>query len=95
MNWIYESLGQEHQLVFQKSILARIVISFTKKGKFVAITMISGIYFSAKTQERLEKEKKEWVAYRKKFKTKSDANEYVKRKKEVVLKFIKSREKEA
>ena len=95
MKWKYESLTQEHQLAYEKSILAKIQLYPTKKGHYKVISMISGIYYGQKIQEKMEKQKKEWVAYRKKFPDKASANEYITRKRDEVLRFIKAREKEA
>ncbi len=95
MNWKFEGLVQEHQLIFGKSILARIQYGPTRKGKYFVTTLISGIYYSAHTQKKLEQEKKEWVAYRKKFKDKATAMTYINRKKDEVTRFITAREKEA
>ena len=95
MNWIYDSIVLEHKLVYEKSVLARIQIVANKKGGFKVTTLISAIYFGARTQAQFERQKKEWVAYRKKFKDRSSANAYIGRKKEAVLRFVKAREKEA
>lgn len=95
MQWKYDTLLQEHQLVSDKSILAKIQMNATKKGRYKVTTVISWIYYGKKLQNTMEKHKNEWVAYRKKFKDKPRANDYIVRKKECVLKFIKQREKEA
>ncbi len=95
MKWKYESLTQEHQLVYEKSVLVKIQLYPTKKGHYKVTTMISGIYYGQRIQKKLEKQKKEWVAYRKKFADKTSANEYINRKRDEVLRFVKAREKEA
>lgn len=95
MNWKYDSIAQEHQLSYEGGILARIQNNPRRKGGIKVSTMISAIYFSMKKQEKLEKQKKEWVAYHKIFKNKTEASTYITRKKEIVKKFIQVREKEA
>ncbi|NUM36888.1 MAG: hypothetical protein HUU50_20275 [Candidatus Brocadiae bacterium] len=95
MNWKYESLTQEHQLIDGKSILVKIQLYPTKKGNYKVISIISGIYYGQKIQKKLETQKKEWVAYRKKFPNKTQANEYINRKREAISRFIKARESEA
>ena len=94
MNWKYDSVVQEHQLVDGKNVLARVQSSPRKRGGFTVTTLIYGIYFGLKKQLLLEKQKKEWVASRKKFKDKETANEYIARRKQGVQKFISAREKE-
>lgn len=95
MIWKYEGLVQEHQLIDGKTIIARIFLNPTRKGKFRVTTLISMIYFGQKKQKYLERHKREWLAYRKKFDTKPNANQYIDRKKEIILRFVKIREKEA
>jgi hypothetical protein len=94
MQWRYDSQIQEHQLAYNKTILARIQVTPLKRGGMKVVTMVSGIYFGRKTQEELEHQKKQWIACRKKYKDKDSANQYIARKKEAVLRFILAREKE-
>lgn len=94
MNWQYNNRVQEHQLCFQKSVLARIQTSRTPKGRFIVRSLVSGIYYGLRRQEKLEKQNKEWVCCRKKFPDKDRSAAYIKRKKEEILRFIKAREKE-
>jgi len=94
MRWKYSISVQEHQLVYQESVLARIQMLPKKRGGYKVTTLISGIYFGAKKQKYLEKRNREWVAYRKKFHKKENAERYISRKKAEVLRFIKAREKE-
>ena len=94
MNWKYDGTLQEHHLKYKNSILAKIQTRPRKRGGITVITLISGIYFGWRTQKKLEKLNKEWIAYRKKFKTREEAEIYISRKKKEVLKFIESREKE-
>lgn len=94
MHWKYDSLVQEHQLVYNKSVLARIQSAPLKHGGLRVSTLISGIYFGMQKQLRLEKQNKEWVCHRRKFQQKDSANLYIRRKKENVQRFIKAREKE-
>ena len=95
MQWKHEPLVQEHQLLYNQTILARIQLVPVKKGGFKVVTLISGIYFGTRLQQELERQKKQWVAYRKKFADREQANLYIARKKEVVTKFVTAREKEA
>lgn len=92
MTWKYEGLVQEHQLVDGNSIVARIFLNPTRKGKFRVTTLISMIYFGEKQQQYLEKRKRQWLAYRKKFTDKTKANQYIERKKAIVLRFVQLRE---
>lgn len=94
MNWKYETAIQEHQLSYQKSVLARIMVGLMKRGGFKVTTLISAIYYGNHKQRRLEKRNREWVALRKKFKDKESAELYITRKKAEVLRFIAAREKE-
>ena len=94
MKWKYDSLIKEHKLNYNDSVLSRIQLVRTKKDKYIAITLVSGIYYGIKKQEELEKKNKEWVAYRKKFKDRTMANSYIERKKKAILLFINAREKE-
>jgi hypothetical protein len=94
MQWKYDSTVQEHQLNYNKTVLARIQTTPLKHGGFKVITLISGIYFGMKRQLALEKQKKQWVAYRKRLLDREQVNLYIGRKKEAVQKFIEAREKE-
>ena len=94
MDWTYESLMQEHQLLYKKSVLARIQLNPTRKGKYRVTSLISGIYYGQKKMEYLERRNREWVAYRKTYSDKSSALDYIRRKKQEISRFIAAREKE-
>ena len=95
INWKYDNVLHEYQLLYQNSVLARIQTTPRKKGGVVVKSLISAIYFGYKRQEYLEKHNNEWVAYRKKFKERDLANAYINRKKDEISRFITIREKEA
>ena len=94
MQWKYDSMVQEYQLQFNKTLLARIQTTQLKRGGLKVSSMISSLYFSIKTQEKMARQRTQWVAYRKRFANKDDAHKYIARKKEEMLKFILAREKE-
>lgn len=77
-----------------QKVLARICTVGSKKGNVKVITLIEACYFGMATQKKLEKQKKQWVAYRKKFADRDQASSYIERKKQAVSKFIAAREKE-
>ena len=94
MKWKYDPNVQEHHLIDGNAIFAKIQSNFTKQGRYVVTTLISGLYYGAKRQEKMEKQKKEWVAHRRQCKDKAEMQRYIERKQEVVLRFLKARDKE-
>lgn len=58
MNWKYESLTQEHQLIDGKSILVKIQLYPTKKGNYKVISIISDLLWAENTKEARNAKKK-------------------------------------
>ncbi len=94
MNWKYDNIMQESQLLDGGSKLARILIIPRQKGGVIVKSLVSFIYYGTRRQEKMEKQKKEWVARKRKFKERKDAQKYVEIKKEEIQRFILAREKE-
>lgn len=94
MNWKYDNIMQESQLLDGGSKLARILIIPQQKGGVIVKSLVSFIYYGTRRQEKMEKQKKEWVARKRKFKERKDAQKYVEIKKEEIQRFILAREKE-
>lgn len=94
MKWKYDANIQEYHLLYGKGILAKIQTNFTKHGRYIVTTLISGIYFSMRKQMKMEKHKNEWVAYRRQCKDKAEVQTYIQRKQDAVLRFLQARDKE-
>ena len=87
-------LAHAHVLEDAGTPLSKIFLRETKApaNKYRVKTLVSFLYFSPMAQRRLERAGKEWKVVDRKFKRRDDAERYVTRKKQEVLRFIKSRE---
>ena len=96
MEWKYNDMRQVHELKSAGATVARIFLSEKPRNRrpYRAKTLVSALYFSQRTMNRLDKRKKEWVTGMKKFLTKDSREEYLRRKKAAVERFITARERE-
>jgi hypothetical protein len=94
MKWNFDQVRSVHTLEDAGTKLALIHLKRSAKGKkkFKVKTLVSFLYFSPTLQKQLERSKKEWKTTVRAFESKERAEDYVSRKKEEVLRFIRARE---
>ncbi|MGV8124233.1 MAG: hypothetical protein AB2L14_31190 [Candidatus Xenobiia bacterium LiM19] len=90
MEWVFDREKNKWDLYDSKSVVAKIFIKEKpdQKSRFLTKTLVSSIFFGAKTFSRLTRSKKEWRAQNRKFATREEMDRYIEIKKKVVLKFI-------
>ncbi len=90
MEWVFDKEKNSWNLYDNKSVVAKIFIKEKpeQKSRFLTKTLISSIFFGAKTFSRLTRTKKEWKAQNRKFATREEMDSYIEIKKKVVLKFL-------
>ena len=96
MEWRFNPMRQVHEFVGDGTVLAQIFIA--EKPRFAlpfrAKSLISAFYFGEKTLSRLDRAKKEWISNGRKFRSRSELDEYVERRKTAIERFIRARESE-
>lgn len=90
MEWQFDKEKNAWNLYDSQSVVARIYIKEKpdQKSRFLTKTLISSIYFGARTFSRLTRSNKEWKAQNRKFATREEMDSYIENKKKVVLKFV-------
>ncbi|MBI4615655.1 MAG: hypothetical protein HY720_18705 [Planctomycetes bacterium] len=97
MEWRFNPMLSVHELASNGTVLARIYVSEKPRNRlpFRAKSLVSALYYSSRTMARLDRKKKEWVSGARKFRTREALDEYLKRKKAEIERFIQARERES